>query len=421
MSNHAPSTREQCVEADASDPLGAFRDRFQLPEGVIYLDGNSLGALPRHTLERVERTITQEWGQGLIRSWNDAAWFTKPTDVGDRIAPLVGAASGEVVVADSTSASLFQVLVSALRMRPDRSVIVSERDNFPTNLYMIQGTQELLAGAGRQLDRRLIHDDGPTLDEVLDDDVAAVVLTHVNYRTGRMYDMAAITEKVHAAGALMIWDLCHSVGAVPVSLGAADADFAIGCTYKYLNGGPGSPSFVWVPQRHHDAARPALTGWQGHAKPFEFTVDYEPAPGITRFRVGTPQLLSLAGLEASLDIWDDVDMAQVRAKSLALTDLFIALVETRLSGHGIEVVCPREHDRRGSQVSLRIDGGYPIMQALIERGVIGDFRAPDLMRFGFTPLYLGYADVWDAVSVLEETLTSGVWQEERFSRRGAVT
>ncbi|REF29337.1 kynureninase [Calidifontibacter indicus] len=421
MSNHVPSTRGQCVEADASDPLGAFRDRFQLPEGVIYLDGNSLGALPKNTLARVGRTITDEWGLGLIRSWNDASWFTKPTDVGDRIAPLVGAASGEVVVADSTSASLFQVLVSALRMRPDRSVVVSERDNFPTDLYMIQGTQELLAGADRDLDRRLIHDDGPSLDEVLADDVSAVVLTHVNYRTGRMYDMAAVAEKVHAAGALVIWDLCHSVGAVPVDLNAADADFAIGCTYKYLNGGPGSPSFLWVPARHQDAARPALTGWQGHAKPFDFTVDYEPAPGITRFRVGTPQLLSLAGLEASLDVWADVDMQAVRTKSLALTDLFIALVETRLAAYDLEIVTPRDHDRRGSQVSLRIDGGYQIMQALIARGVIGDFRAPDLMRFGFTPLYLGYADVWDAVSVLEEILTSGVWQDERFARRGAVS
>lgn len=286
---------------------------------------------------------------------------------------------------------------------------------------MLEAVQELL-GSGTPLERRLISDDGPTLDDVLDDHVAVVVLTQVDYRTGRMHDIAEVTRKVHAAGALVVWDLCHSVGAVPIDLNAADADFAVGCTYKYLNGGPGSPSFIWAAARHHDAAHPALTGWHGHARPFDFTVDYTPAPGIERFRVGTPQLLSVAGLEASLDIWDDVDLELLREKSLRLTELFMSLVDTRLTPRwGIEPVTPRESARRGSQVSLRHEDGYAVMQALIERGVIGDFRAPDLIRFGFTPLYTSYTDVWDAIDALEDVLHSEIWREPRFARRGTVT
>ncbi len=415
------ATRVTCEALDSADPLAAFRERFELPAGVIYLDGNSLGALPRATAAHIQDVVTREWGVGLIRSWNDAGWFDKPRALGDRIAPLIGALPGEVVMGDSTSVSLFQVAIAATRLRPGRNVIVSEGGSFPTDLYMLESVQELLGGADGALERRLIHDDGPTLDDVLDESVAIVVLTHVNYRTGRMYDMAEVTRRVHAAGALMVWDLCHSVGAVPVDLNAAQADFAIGCSYKYLNGGPGAPSFIWVAERHQNDARPPLTGWHGHARPFDFGVDYAPADGITRFRVGTPPLLSMAGLEASLNLWDEVDFAQVRAKSLALTDLFISLVETRLAPWGVEVVTPREHAVRGSQVALRVDHGYPIMQALIERGVIGDFRAPDLMRFGFAPLYVSYADVWDAVGILEDILASESWRAERFSRRGAVT
>ena len=412
--------RATCTALDESDPLAPMRDRFVLPEGVIYLDGNSLGALPRHTEAHVQRVITEEWGTGLIRSWNDAGWFAKPRTIGDRIAPLIGADAGEVVLGDSTSASLFQAVVAAVRLRPGRRVIVAERGNFPTDLYMIEAVQELLGG-GTPLERRLISDDGPTLNDVLNDHVAVVVLTQVDYRTGRMHDMAEVTRKVHAAGALVVWDLCHSVGALPIDLNGAEADFAVGCTYKYLNGGPGSPSFIWAATRHH-GARPALTGWHGHARPFDFTVDYAPAAGIERFRVGTPQLLSVAGLEASLDIWDDVDMELLREKSLRLTELFMSLVDTRLTPRwGIEPVTPRESVRRGSQVSLRHEDGYAVMQALIERGVIGDFRAPDLIRFGFTPLYTSYTDVWDAVDVLEDVLQSEIWREPRFARRGTVT
>lgn len=413
-----PIDRAHCEARDEADALRGFRDRFALPDGVIYLDGNSLGVLPRHTAAFVQRVIEDEWGTGLIRSWNDAGWFAKPTALGDRLAPLIGARAGEVVIGDSTSASLFQAASAAARLRPDRRVIVAEQGNFPTDLYILESVQELIGGAARGA--RLIGEDGATLADVLDDDVAVVVLTQVDYRTGRMLDLEAVTRQVHEAGALMVWDLCHSAGAVPVDLNAADADFAVGCTYKYLNGGPGSPSFVWVAERHQEASRPPLTGWHGHARPFDFTVGYAPAPGITRFRVGTPQLLSLAGLEASLQVWDDVDMGLVREKSLALTDLFIALVDERLAGH-VEVVTPREHAQRGSQVALRHEDGYAVMQALIERGVIGDFRAPDLMRFGFTPLYTSFADVWDAVAVLEDILASEVWCDERYARRSLVT
>ncbi|KQV02752.1 kynureninase [Microbacterium sp. Root322] len=413
--------RATCAALDENDPLAPMRERFVLPDDVIYLDGNSLGALPRHTAAHLQRVIAEEWGTGLIRSWNDAGWFAKPRTIGDRIAPLIGAHAGEVVLGDSTSASLFQAVVAAIRLRPGRRVIIAERGNFPTDLYMLEAVQELLGG-GTPLERRLISDDGPTLDDVLDDHVAVVVLTQVDYRTGRMHDIAEVTRKVHAAGALVVWDLCHSAGAVPIDLNAADADFAVGCTYKYLNGGPGSPSFIWAASRHHDAARPALTGWHGHARPFDFTVEYAPAPGIERFRVGTPQLLSVAGLEASLDIWDDVDMELLREKSLRLTELFMSLVDTRLTPRwGIEPVTPRESARRGSQVSLRHEDGYAVMQALIERGVIGDFRAPDLIRFGFTPLYTSYSDVWDAVDALEDVLHSEIWREPRFARHGTVT
>lgn len=413
--------RAACVALDAADPLASYRDQFMLPEGVIYLDGNSLGALPRDTADHLQRVITEEWGRGLIRSWNDAGWFAKPQTVGDMLAPLVGASPGQVVLGDSTSSSIFQAVVAAARLRPGRRTIVAERGNFPTDLYILESVQELL-GDGAPLERRLIDDAGPTLDDVLDDDVAVVLLSHVDYRTGQMHDMAEVTRKAHDAGAVIVWDLCHSVGAVSIDLVKADADFAVGCTYKYLNGGPGAPSFIWVAPQHQAVARPALTGWHGHAKPFDFTVDYAPVPGIGRFRVGTPQLLSVAGLECSLRMWSEVDMIAVRTKSLQLTDLFISLVDSRLSPRwDVEVITPRDADLRGSQVALRLNNGYQIMQALIERGVIGDFRAPNLIRFGFTPLYTSFADVWDAITTLEDILETGVWRDARFERRGQVT
>jgi kynureninase len=409
----APSTRAHCAALDAADPLARFRDRFVLPEGVIYLDGNSLGALPRHTAARMREAVEREWGQGLIRSWNDAGWFDLPRGLGERIAPLIGARPGETVVCDSTSVNLFKALTAAVRLRPGRGAVVAELGSFPTDLYVAEGVSGLPGGP----ERRLIGRDGAELEDLLDDQVAVVLLSHVDYRTGRLHDMAAVTEQVHRHGALMVWDLCHSVGALPVRLDECGVDFAVGCTYKYLNGGPGSPAFLYAASRHHAAASPALTGWFGHADPFAFEPGYSPAAGAGRFLVGTPPVLSFAALQASLDVWDEVDLAALRAKSLALTGLFIALAE-RL---GLEVVTPRDGERRGSQVSLRHPDGYAVVRALIERGVIGDFRAPDVMRFGFTPLYLSFCDVWDAAEILADVLATESWRAARFALRAAVT
>ena len=382
----APIERSDCAELDRRDPLAPLRAEFTLPEGTIYLDGNSLGPLPRAARDRVREVVDVEWGDGLIRSWNDAGWFDKPRTLGARLAPLIGAEPDEVVVCDSTSINLFKVLSAALRLRPERTTVVSEASGFPTDLYIIEGAADRY--------RRRLLDDGEEVGDALDDDVAVVVLCHVDYRTGRLRDMARVTEQVHRAGALMIWDVCHSVGALPVRLGDCDADFAVGCTYKYVNGGPGSPAFLFAPRRHQDSARQPLSGWHGHADPFAFDVDYRPAPGISRFLVGSPPILAYAPLESSLDIWDRVDLDRLRVKSVALTSLFLDLVERECAGHGIEVASPRDPEQRGSQIALRHQEGYRIVRALIERGVIGDFREPDVMRFGFAPLYLRYVDVW---------------------------
>lgn len=411
-----PTTRSDCAELDKHDPLAGIREEFTLPDGVIYLDGNSLGPLPRSASARVREMVDVEWGEGLIRSWNDAGWFDKPRTLGARIAPLVGAQPDEVVVCDSTSINLFKVLSAALRLRSGRSTVVTEAGGFPTDLYIIEGA----TSAAKGYRRKLLYD-GQDLAEVLDDDVAVVVLGHVDYRTGRLRDMARITDQVHRAGALMIWDVCHSVGALPVRLGDCGVDFAVGCTYKYLNGGPGSPAFAFAAQRHQHDARHPLSGWHGHADPFAFSAEYQPAPGMSRFLVGTPPMVSYAPLESSLDIWSRVDMGRVRAKSVAMTSLFVTLVEAECAGHGFEIASPRDPEERGSQVSLRHPDGYRIIRALIEHGVIGDFRTPDLLRFGFTPLYLRYVDVWDAVARLRDVLESGVWREERFGARATVT
>nr|WP_280722486.1 kynureninase [Kitasatospora sp. MAA4] len=405
-----PVSREECAALDAVDPLAAFRKEFTLPEGEIYLNGNSLGALPVRTPEVVRRTVEDEWGQGLIRSWNAAGWTDLPYTLGDRIAPLVGAGPGEVVVCDTTSVNLFKVLTAALRLRPGRRTVLGEETSFPTDLYIAEGVTGLFEG-GRSVLLPSLDD----LDAHLDDSVAAVVLSHVDYRTGVLLDMAEITERVHRAGALMIWDVCHSVGALPIELTACDADFAVGCTYKYLNGGPCAPAFLYAAPRHHAVADQPLTGWFGHAAPFAFQPGYQPAEGIGRFLTSFPSLLALAGLRASLEIWEHVDLAAVRAKSLLMSELFIQQTD------GLDLVTPRQAECRGSQVAIRHADGFAVVQAMIERGVISDFRAPDLMRFGFTPLYLSYTDVWDTAQALREVLASGEWREERFGRRGAVT
>ncbi|RJL34618.1 kynureninase [Bailinhaonella thermotolerans] len=406
-------SREECAELDAADPLAALRAEFELPGGVVYLAGNSLGALPKAAAERVGEMVREEWGRGLVGSWNAAGWFDLPRAAGDRIAPLIGAAPGEVVVGDSTSVNVFKVVAAALGLRPGRRVILSDLDNFPTDRYMIEGA----AGALGPYEIRDVT--AATLAGALDADVAAVVLSEVDYRTGARYDMAETTRLVQDAGAIMIWDLCHSAGALPVELNACGVDFAVGCTYKYLNGGPGSPAFVFAASRHLAEARQPLSGWHGHAAPFAFEPSYRPAEGATRFLVGTPPVLSYGGLMASLDLWEKADIADVRAKSVSLTSLFIRLVEERCPE--LELVSPRDPERRGSQVAFRHAEGYAIVRAAIDRGVVGDFRAPDILRFGFAPLYVSHTDVWDAADVLADVFETGAWRDPAYARRLAVT
>ncbi len=423
MTAQAPTelTRHACERADRSDALAEYREGFFLPDGVVYLDGNSLGAMPRAAVPRAQEVLTREWGVDLIASWNTNAWFELPTRIGAKIARLVGGESGGCVATDTTSVNLFKTLTAALGIQreddPARRVIVSERENFPTDLYVAQGIIDSL-GQGHEL--RLI-DDHAQLDEALASDVAVVMLTQVNYRTGELWDLAATTRRIQDAGALALWDLCHSAGAVPVRLDEAGADFAVGCTYKYLNGGPGSPAFAWVAARHLPRATSPLTGWWGHARPFDMTEIYEPAVDIRRFLVGTQPILSLATMEPGIDLALSADQDAVRAKSLGLTSLFIRLVEERLADHPLELVTPREDSRRGSQVSYRHPHGYAVMKALIADGVVGDYREPGILRFGFAPLYVRYVDVWDAVEALRRVLDEERWADPAFQTRETVT
>jgi kynureninase len=422
-------SRENCAARDAADALAPLRSLFAMEpvdaEGVIYLDGNSLGVLPKATLARLRDVTEVEWGQGLIRSWNTAGWITLAERIAGKIAPLIGAAPGEVVVADSTSINLHKILHAALAARKiNRQRILSERTNFPTDLYIA----DTLA---KQNGLELVLADTTGIAEELDDRVAVVMLTHVNYRTGYMHDMHEITRRARDAGALIVWDLSHSAGAVPVDLQRSEADFAVGCGYKYLNGGPGAPAFAWAHSEHiawmdDTKWRQPLSGWLGHAAPFAFSSEYQPAWGMARFVCGTPPVLSMAALECGVDTVLAAEeaggIAAIREKSIALTHLFIDLVEQRCGGHDLSLASPRAADNRGSQVSFaHPTHGYQIMQALIARGVIGDFRAPDLLRFGFTPLYTRFVDVWDAVDRFSAVLHSGEWREARFSVRATVT
>ncbi len=424
-------TLEDCRALDKQDPLAPLRRLFRMPPGVIYLDGNSLGPLPAATAGRLQAVVEQEWGVGLIRSWNSAGWFMQPQSQGDRIGALIGAGAGEVVATDTTSVNLFKVLSAAMATvqarDPKRRRLVSERSNFPTDLYIAQA---LCEQHGWTLD---LVKSAADLPAALGADTGILMLTHVNYRTGAMHDMPAVTAAAHAAGALCIWDLAHSAGAVPVDLCGANADYAVGCGYKYLNGGPGAPAFVWVHPRHASAFKQPLAGWWGHAAPFAFTPDYQPAPGIARYLCGTQSVLALAALDCGLATLEAAQahggMTALRRKSLALTDTFMTLVEQRCAGHGLEIVTPRAHAQRGSQVSLaRSSGAHAIVQALIARQVIGDFRAgdaasgePDILRFGFTPLYLGFEDTWHAANHLREVLETGEWQQARFQQQHTVT
>ncbi len=409
-------TRAGCQALDEADGLAKIRDLFSLPDGVIYLDGNSLGALPKITAARVQDLVGRQWGVDLIRSWNTHDWIGAAARIGDKIAPLIGAAPGEVIVADSTSVNLFKLVCGALALRPGRRTILTEPGNFPTDLYILQGIEAWL---GDRVQIRTVA--RADLPGAIDEDTAAVVLTHVHYKTAERWPMAEITALAHRHGALTVWDLSHSAGALAIDLNAANADLALGCGYKYLNGGPGAPSFAFVAERWQSQLASPLSGWLGHAEPFAFDDDYRPAPDIRRQLCGTPGMLGLTALEAGIDVFADLDMTVVEAKGLALGEAFIALAEARLGDWGLELASPKAADRRGSHVSLRHPDGYAIMQALIARGVIGDFRAPDTLRFGMTPLYLRFTDIWDAVEILRTVLETGEYLEPRFSKRAAVT
>ncbi len=409
-------TRENFEELDRRDPLAAQRDKFQLEKGLIYLDGNSLGAMPKQAASRALEVVREEWGRGLITSWNKAGWFELPNVLGDKIGSLIGAVSGETVMTDSTSINLHKVLYAALGLVPKRSVILMQGSNFPTDNYIAQGLARQLGD--RYQIRFAEHDD---ILDAIDEDIAAVCLTQVHYKTGRVLDMKSITAKAQANGAIAIWDLCHSAGALEVRLNDCNADFAVGCTYKYLNGGPGSPAFIFAARRHHGRALQPLTGWWGHAAPFAFERDYRPDHTIRQMLSGTQPILSMQVAEPGIDMFLDIDMTLIREKSIKLCDLFIELVESRCASHGFELVSPRDAGQRGSQVSFDHENGFAVMQALIDARVIGDFRAPKNMRFGFAPLYLRYVDVWDAVDRLLDIMEAGTWKESRFQQVGAVT
>jgi kynureninase len=394
--------------------FAATKARFHLPQGVIYLDGNSLGPLPKHAQERMNRTLQDEWGEMLITGWNKAGWMDQPTRVGDRIARLIGAEPGHVVMGDTLSIKVYQALASAIAMNPDRRVILSDSGNFPSDLYMAEGLINFL-GQGHEL--RVVAPE--EVAEHITDKVAVTLITEVDYRTGRMHDMKALTARAHEHGVVTVWDLAHTAGATPVDLKGANADFAVGCTYKYLNGGPGAPAFIYVNPRHANAALPALSGWLGHEAPFAFEPSYRPGPGIERMRVGTPPVLALAALDAALDIWDMTDMEAVRARSIDLTERFIAGVEAACPM--LDLATPRDAAQRGSQVSFRFAEGYAAMQALIARGVIGDFRAPDIMRFGFTPLYIDEGDVDAAVAIIADVMQNALWDRPEYKTRNKVT
>ena len=398
--------------ADRGDPLAPLRARFNIPEGMIYLDGNSLGALPRETPAAVARAVEAEWGGQLIGGWNACGWLTAPQRVGALIAPLIGAEPDEVIACDSTSINLYKAASAALSLRPGRAVILADAEEFPTDLYMLQALAEQTGASFRTTTEQGLAD-------AIGEHTAVLALSHVNYRTGRVRDMAAITARAHDAGALVVWDLSHSAGALPVALSACAADFAVGCGYKYLNGGPGAPAYIYAARRHHEAMQTPLPGWMGHAAPFAFEGEHRAAPGMARFLAGTPPILGLAALEEGVKTFAGVDMAAVRAKSLVLGEVFLKTVLAGAAGLFEVVSAPTQ--ARGSQVALRHPAGYAMIQALIEDGVVGDFRAPDILRFGFTPLYLSYAEVEEAARRLCAMARSETWRQERFSRRLAVT
>jgi kynureninase len=409
-------TREDFLKLDREDRLAPFRNEFHIPQDVIYMDGNSLGAMPKTAAGRVREVTDREWAHGLIKSWNTADWFNAPHRIGDKIAGIIGAGQGEVIATDSTGINLFKAISAALAINSDRSVIVMEGSNFPTDNYIAQGLVEFL---GRRHRIRFVEKDG--IMDAIDDSAAVLSLTDVHYKTGHRLDMKAITARARQHGVLTVWDLCHSAGALPVDLNESGADFAVGCGYKYLNGGPGAPAFIFAAKRHHDNVKQPLTGWWSHSAPFDFTRDYQIGDGISRMLSGTQPIISLCALEVGVDIMARADIHKIREKSKKMGDLFIAAVEQQCNNYGFAIVSPRNAEQRGSQVSLSHENGYAIMQALIERGVIGDFRAPEILRFGLTPLYLRYVDVWDAVDTLSDIMANKIWKAPKYHVRAAVT
>jgi kynureninase len=408
-------TLAHCEALDAADPLAHFRDQFQLRDGLIYLDGNSLGVMPKATAGRMASAISSEWAEGLITSWLGADWVNSPRRIGDKIGGFLGAEPGEVIAADSTSVNIFKALTAAISLNPGRRIILTEATNFPTDHYIMQGVASIAA----DIEARAVAPEA--LVDAIDENVAVVLLTQVHYKSGLIRNMAEITAKAHEKGALIVWDLSHSAGAIPVDLNGANADFAIGCGYKFLNGGPGAPAFLFAARRHHAEAKPVLSGWFGHAAPFAFEEGYRAAPGIERFLCGTPPVLALIALECGVDIMADADMGELRRKSEALGELFIQLMDERCGDLGFTLISPRDTALRGSQVSYSHAQGYAIVQALKERDVIGDFRAPDVLRFGLTPLYVRYADVFNAVDAIHEIVTTGAWDRPEYRERAAVT
>ncbi|MCG9965565.1 MAG: kynureninase [Shewanella sp.] len=408
-------TREDCLRFDLDDPLAHFKNEFSLPEQMIYMSGNSLGAMPVRAIAKAHQTVAEEWGRGLVKSWNQHDWFHMTTRLGALIAPTIGADDDEVVMTDSTGINVFKVLSAALTLRPERCRILMEGSNFPTDNYTAQGLVKLLGA-----DHEIVYAEGDEIAEKIDDSIAVVCLTQVHYKTGRVLNMHDLTAKAHAVGAVTIWDLCHSAGAMVVDLNGCNVDFAVGCTYKYYNGGPGSPAFIFAARRHHGKALQPLTGWYGHKSPFAFERDYTPAADIVQMLSGTQPILSMSVAEVGLEIMSRVNMAQIRAKSLRLGDVFIQLLQQECPDAGFELVSPSD-DSRGSQIALSHPQGYAIVQALISCGVVGDFRAPNILRFGLTPLYLRYVDIWDAIAHIKDIMGTGRWQEPRFNQRHAVT
>ena len=407
----------EIIALDKADTLAHKRDEFDLPADTIYLDGNSLGALPKAVKSRVAEVVSQQWGSHLIRSWNDHQWIDLPTQVGEKIAPIIGADKGQVICCDSISVNLFKLLSSALSLNSERNVVLSTEDNFPTDLYMVQGLSELLGPDLCQL--KLVAEQN--IEQSLNDSVAVLLLTQVNFRTGKLLDMQKITQLAHEKGILVIWDLAHSAGAIPVELDDCNADFAVGCGYKYLNGGPGSPAFLYVAKRHQAAVKQPLLGWMGHAKPFAFDAKYQGANNINQYLCGTPSVIAMSALDAALDVWQDVDISKIREKSIALADVFIKLVQTHSCLRDLHLCSTENSSQRGSQLAFSHTDAFAICQALIEKGVIADFRAPNILRFGFTPLYTSFEDIYQAVTILAEVVKTQLYTEPRFNLAGKVT